>query len=100
MKTSLGKLERIPPLRKAWAQDSKSFPEISVETSVHASVKTSAQILALLKQSPTSTARQLAPASLGSACGRVELQLAKLKADNKLKRVGPNRGGHLFCRAD
>ncbi len=57
------------------------------------SEETSSRLLTLLRQSPTQTARQLA-AQLGLSQRAVELQLAKLKSAQRLRRVGPNKGGH------
>ncbi len=56
------------------------------------SEETSARILNLLRLGPTLTARQLAT-QLELSLRSIELQLAKLKAGNRLQRVGPNKGG-------
>jgi predicted HTH transcriptional regulator len=70
----------------------KTSEEASEETSEEASEETSSRVLALLRQSPTLSARQLA-ALLGLSQRAVELQLAKLKSAHRLKRHGPNKGG-------
>jgi predicted HTH transcriptional regulator len=83
-------------LEMTWAPDASKVTETSVETSVEASVETSVEtasrILALLRQSPTLTAKQLAE-QLELTQRAVELQLARLKLENRLQRVGPNKGG-------
>lgn len=37
---------------------------------------------------------------LGLSSRAVEMQLAKLKQDGRLKRVGPKKGGHWEVRGD
>ena len=64
----------------------------SEKASEETSEETSSRVLALLRQSPTLSARQLA-ALLGLSQRAVELQLAKLKSALRLKRQGPNKGG-------
>lgn len=71
---------------------SETSGQTSEQTSEETSEETSQRVLGLLKQSPFLSARQLAN-QLGLSQRAVELQLAKLKAGNKLKRVGPNKGG-------
>ena len=75
-------------LEMRWAPEAAQATETSEETSE----ETSTRILALLRQSPSLTARQLAN-QLGLSPRAVELQLSKLKAGDKLRRVGPNKGG-------
>lgn len=76
-------------LEMAWARGDKGA---SAATSEETSEATSAQVVALLRQSPELTARQLA-GRLSLSQRAIELQLAKLKAAHKLRRVGPNKGG-------
>ena len=75
-------------LEMTWASGSSQITATSVETSV----ETSTRILGLLRQSPSLTARQLA-SQLDLSLRAVELQIAKLKTAQKLKRIGPNKGG-------
>lgn len=75
-----------------WAVPGVS-PEARGETSVETSVETPARILLLLRAEPGLTASALAK-RLGLSTRGVELQLAKLKSDQKLRRVGANKGGH------
>lgn len=50
-------------------------------------------LLALLKANPALTSRQAAE-KLGLSPRAVEKQLARLKATGRLRRIGPNKGGH------
>ena len=65
----------------------------SVESSVESSVKTGTRILSLLSQNATLTVPDIAQ-HLGLSTRAVEKQLAKLKSQARLRRVGPNKGGH------
>lgn len=75
-------------LEMRWAARADKAAKTSEETSE----ETPARVLALLRQSPALTARQLAE-QLGLSQRAVELQLAKLKAAQQLQRIGPNKGG-------
>ena len=79
-------------LEMKWAPEARQSAETSEQTSEETSEETSQRILGLLRQSPASSARQLA-SQLSLSQRAVELHLARLKAANKLKRVGPNKGG-------
>ncbi|MXX70883.1 MAG: winged helix-turn-helix transcriptional regulator [Gemmatimonadetes bacterium] len=58
------------------------------------SQKTSNQILAFLRENPEASRRDVV-AELGNTTeGSVRYQLDKLKASGRLRRVGPDRGGH------
>ncbi len=48
---------------------------------------------------PSHRARQIA-GLIGLSSRAVEMQLAKLKQDGRLKRVGPKKGGHWEVRGD
>jgi len=65
----------------------------SVKNSVKSSVKTEEVILHLLSQNPKMTAKDLAE-TLEITLRAVEKQLANLKKDNKLERIGPDKGGY------
>lgn len=67
-------------------------PKSSGEGSVESSVETGEQILSLLVQSPELTAPRLAQ-HLGLTTRAIEKQLAKLKQQGRLRRIGPNKGG-------
>jgi predicted HTH transcriptional regulator len=75
-------------LEMSWARPLAACAVASEETSE----ETAQRILGLLRQSPARSARQLA-SQLSLSQRAVELHLAKLKAANKLRRVGPNKGG-------
>lgn len=81
-------------LEMRWRSESAltSAAEGSVESSVESSVETSARILSLLSHDPKLTAPGIAQ-RLGLTTRAVEKQLAKLKTENRLHRVGPNKGG-------
>ena len=53
----------------------------------------SEKILVLLRRNPRVSARGIADA-LGLTSRAVEKHLSKLKQDGRLKRIGPDKGGH------
>jgi ATP-dependent DNA helicase RecG len=55
--------------------------------------KSSEKILNLVRQNPAVSAREIAEA-LGLTSRAVEKQLGKLKKEGRLKRIGPDKGGH------
>ncbi len=57
------------------------------------SEKTDSEILHALANNPRVTISELA-ASLGLTTRAVEKQLAALKKLNRLRRIGPDKGGH------
>jgi predicted HTH transcriptional regulator len=63
------------------------------------SEETSDKILAIIGSDMKATARHIA-GMLGLSSRAVEMQLAKLKQDGRLKRVGPKKGGHWEVRGD
>jgi len=65
----------------------------SVKSSVNSSVNTEDRILEYLKQNPKSTIRELSEI-LGITTRGIEKQIANLKKEDKLKRVGSARKGH------
>ena len=78
------------------------FEGISEKTSVPSektSEETSDKILAIIRFDMKTTARHMANV-LGLSSRAVEMQLAKLKQDGRLKRVGPKKGGHWEVRGD
>ena len=74
------------------------FEGISEKTSVP-SEKTSDKILAIIGLDMKTTARHMVNV-LGLSSRAVEMQLAKLKHDGRLKRVGPKKGGNWEVRRD
>ena len=65
-------------------------PEIGSEKS---SEKSSEKILALLKAAPNLAAREIAD-TLGISQRAVEKQIAKLREEERVRRIGPAKGGH------
>ena len=51
------------------------------------------RILAFLRRNPSASRREVAEALAGTTEGSVRYQLDKLKQSNRLRRVGPDRGG-------
>ena len=51
------------------------------------------RILALLRQNPSASRREIAT-SLGTTRSMVRYRLDKLRADGRIERVGPDKGGH------
>ena len=56
--------------------------------------KTSDRIVAFLRERPAASRREIVAALEDTTEGSVRYQLDKLKASNRLRRVGPDRGGH------
>jgi len=57
------------------------------------------RILAFLRENPSASRRKIAEALAGTTEGSVRYQLDKLKESNRLRRVGPDRGGARPGRA-
>lgn len=68
-------------------------PSVQTPETVGTNLKTSVQILQLLEQAPTLTAQDLADKTKLSK-RNIERHLQELKAQGRLKRIGPNKGGH------
>ncbi|MEN9308863.1 MAG: hypothetical protein RL173_2795 [Fibrobacterota bacterium] len=67
--------------------------EMSVKMSVKTSVKTSVKILELLAAEPRTTIPELAIV-LGVATRTIERNLGALQNSGRLRRIGPDKGGH------
>jgi Fic family protein len=65
----------------------------SVKSSVNSSANTEEKILRYLEENPTATIRRLAEV-LGLSTRAIEKQIAKLKTEGRLQRVGSARKGH------
>jgi ATP-dependent DNA helicase RecG len=65
----------------------------SETSSVKSSEKSSEKILALLKANPELSAREVAEA-MGITSRAVEKQISKLRDENRIRRIGPAKGGH------
>jgi ATP-dependent DNA helicase RecG len=68
-------------------------PRKPVETPVETRVKTPEKILAALKARPDLTLAELA-SSIGKSLSAVERATARLVREEKLRFVGPKKGGH------
>ena len=75
-------------------------PEISsrkgvatVESSQKSSRKSSLKIIVLIQSDPTITIARLAQ-DVGISDRAVKKQLERLRAENRIRRVGPDKGGH------
>lgn len=55
--------------------------------------KSDQKIIAMLKRLPTATIVEMADAT-GMSCSGVKKILGKLKDANRIRRVGPDKGGH------
>jgi ATP-dependent DNA helicase RecG len=65
----------------------------SVKSSVKSSVKTGEEIIILLSARPEMTVPELAEA-LTLSTRAIEKQIARLRREERLRRVGPKKGGH------
>jgi len=66
--------------------------ESSVNSSVKSSVKTGDRILSLIAANPGITIPELS-GNLGLTTRAIEKQMAKLQSANRLRRIGPDKGG-------
>ncbi len=66
---------------------------VSEKASEKTSEKTSEKILELLKKNPVMALSEVAK-SLNKSARAVEMQVANLKDKGRLKRIGPDKGGH------
>ena len=67
------------------------------EGSQKSSQKSSQKIIELVKNNPEITTQQIAD-SVGISRRAVAKQIAKLQADGKIERVGPDKGGHWIIK--
>ncbi len=65
----------------------------SEKTSEKKSLKTTEKILTLMRNDPSITIAALAEAA-GVSNRAIEMQIEKLRGQNKVKRIGPDKGGH------
>jgi len=71
----------------------KSSPKGSLKSSLKSSGKTDVDILHMLSDNPNMTIPEMA-ASLGITTRGVRKQIASLKKQGRLSRIGPDKGGH------
>jgi ATP-dependent DNA helicase RecG len=73
-------------------QEVKSSAELD-SSSEKGSEKSSEKVLAFLKADPELTAREIAD-KLGITPRAVEKQISKLREEGRIRRIGPDKGGH------
>ncbi len=61
------------------------------------SVKTSVKTLSLMRENPQVTISEIAEV-IGKTTRAIEMQIAKLKAEGLVERVGPDKGGHWVVK--
>jgi ATP-dependent DNA helicase RecG len=71
----------------------KTTQKTAVKTKVKTGVKASEAILALIKENPLITRGELAT-RLNLTMTGIDWNLNKLKKEGRLKRIGPDKGGH------
>jgi len=74
-------------------ENGKYFYNKNTESSVKSSVKSSGKIVHMISDNPKITIPEMAEA-LGITTRAVEKQIAKLKREGKIKRIGPDKGGY------
>lgn len=72
---------------------SEKTPEKTPDKTPDKSLKTPEQILALMKAKPEITIQELALA-IGKSTSAIERAISKLKTEQKLHRIGADKGGH------
>jgi predicted HTH transcriptional regulator len=81
------------PVKSSPISSLKSSLKTPVKSSVKSSVKTDTEILDILSQNSYATIPELAEILELTTRG-VEKQIATLKKDGRLRRIGPDKGGH------
>jgi ATP-dependent DNA helicase RecG len=66
---------------------------MNADNSPKSSEKSSEKILLLLRAEPELAAREIAQ-RIGISSRAVEKQIAKLRQEGRLRRIGPSKGGH------
>lgn len=69
------------------------------ETPEKTSGKTSGKILSLMRENPHVSIPQIAEI-IGRTARAIEMQVAQLKAEGLIERVGPAKGGHWAVKED
>ncbi len=78
---------------EAVAEEAKDVPENVLGNDVKSSVKSSVKIIEAIRQAPFISADTMAN-SFGISLRAVEKQLASLKSQGRLRRIGPDKGGY------
>lgn len=71
----------------------------SEKTVEKTSEKTSEKILRLIKDSPQITINELSE-KIGKSTRNIEMQIQKLKAQQKIVRIGPDKGGYWEVKSE
>jgi ATP-dependent DNA helicase RecG len=79
------------------AVSEKTPEKTPVKTSGETSVKTSVKILSLMRENSQVTTAEIA-GTIGKTTRAIEMQVAKLKAEGLVERIGPDKGGHWVVR--
>jgi len=82
---------RLAKLKDSGISSSKSSEQ--EESSQKGSLKSSQKIMELMQGDPTITIGDLAR-SLGITDRAIKKQIEKLKAQGRIRRIGPDKGGH------
>ena len=88
-------LIRLPVHSKVVSE--KTLVKASEKTSEKASEKTSEKIFDLMRDNSQVTILEIAE-TVGRTTRAIEMQIAKLKDNGLIKRVGPDKGGHWVVR--
>jgi len=74
-------------------ETAESSPKSSLKSSLKSSPKTEDRIIELIKQDATISTDQIGD-TLGISKRAVVKQIQKLKTQNRVRRIGPAKGGH------
>ena len=96
-------LKNYPEIELNWSEPGIAFrvtfskksytPEMSEKTRAKMSEKMSENILWLIKDNPEISAKELAYI-VNRSSRTIERAIAKLKKEGRIKRIGPDKGGH------
>jgi len=89
-------LIRLPVHAKVIPEEN-SPGNMTTEASEKASEKTSEKILSLMRKKPQITQLEIAE-TIDRSTRAIEMQVAKLKTEGLIERVGPDKGGHWMVK--
>ena len=81
------------------AVSEKTSEKTSVKTPVKTSGETSVKILSLMSENSQVTTAEIA-GTIGKTTRAIEMQVAKLKAEGLVERIGPDKGGYWAVRGE
>ena len=76
-----------------------SVESAHVGTTGTAPAKTSVKIISLMRENPQVSIPEIAKA-IGRTARAIEMQVAQLKAEGLIERIGPAKGGHWVVKED